>query len=627
MKEIEIKRDNITFQDNPTEFCKLIYEEALKRNNELRQINKENELFYEGTDKKLEEIENNSSIIRSAIFIHQLKPAIDARISETLSALEERENPVTIKPKNPLADERTREKVALIERTINEQLRESGYLTDIFKEQIKAAEIYRTPSTVKVDWEDVYEKKPVVIEPSLDDIERAIFSGESPPKTDVRWVSKYKGGKPVVEWIPPDQFLYEPNVSNFYKESGYAIHSIWEPWHKVIAIAHNLDWDMKVLNKYKLELEEDDETSTDATNHNKSLSQEIAADREDDTESTIGYRNGYHLINEIYVVIYSETGEKIVKQIFMIGNKYIVKQQKAPNKGIDFPFVPMILDRLPGTLEGLSSVDIGKPMQRLFNGIFNSYLDGVTYKMFPPILRSPGTTIQKQPVWGPGRIWDVTNPEGLKPLLENIGTLPNLPALMDGVAAMLRHILNAPDLSQGFQANQYEKATATKFRAGGSARRSMTTRKQHGQALIKVAEMFLALNQQYHPNKQDFVEDVVIDVPTLTNATDPETQKSDALLILSQALQLPMYKTPLGQLKLRNIWDNVLEKFEKVRKNDYIPSEQELKAELEIQKNKEAAMFDKQNGIEGLQLLLQSLSRQDNNQNPKANGDKNVLPV
>jgi len=81
-------------------------------------------------------------------------------------------------------------------------------------------------------------------------------------------------------------------------------------------------------------------------------------------------------------------------------------------------------------------------------------------------------TFRKIPKWEPGAIFDVSNADELKPLIPNPGPMPDLPSLMQAVSAKLRETLNAPDISQGFQSSEYEKATATAYRAQGSAKRS-----------------------------------------------------------------------------------------------------------------------------------------------------------
>jgi len=290
----------------------------------------------------------------------------------------------------------------------------------------------------------------------------------------------------------------------------------------------------------------------------------------------------------------------------MLDNKVIVSDKPSPYKGIKFPFVLAVTDQLPGTLEGLSAVDLGKQAQRLYNELFNMYIDAVGYNTFKPLLKDAGTHILGQPKWGLGEIWKVTNMEGLKPLIDNPGMIPNLPPLMASVAELIRDILTANDLSQGYNSNPNEKATSSALRSQGSARKSFGWRRRYGMVIVEVAKMLLALNQQYSENRENYIYDVLIDVPSLTNVTDPDQEKQDALLILNQALQMPIYQTPLGQTKLRNLVQNVLEKFVKIDWQRFLQTDDEMKKELQIQTEQQQAMLDKQNATEQMAVDMQT---------------------
>jgi len=83
----------------------------------------------------------------------------------------------------------------------------------------------------------------------------------------------------------------------------------------------------------------------------------------------------------------------------------------------------------------------------------------------------------------------------------------------------------------------------------------------YGIAIIEIAKMFIALNQQYAENGADWVVDVDIDVPSLTAITDPETEKQDWLMILSTVSAHPLYQTPIGMRKMRNVMEETMSKF------------------------------------------------------------------
>ena len=326
---------------------------------------------------------------------------------------------------------------------------------------------------------------------------------------------------------------------------------------------------------------------------------------EEGPELRSGYLDGKFLVAEFYVRQYDDDGTILIFQVQMIGNKLIVSNKKTPYKGLQLPFVALSANPFPGSIEGLSSIDIGKNMQRLFNELFNQFLDGVSYRMFPPLVREPGTNFTKRPKWSLGAIWDVTNPQGLRPLIENPGVMPDLPPLMAAVSAKIRETLNAHDISQGFQSQEYEKATATSLRAQGANKRALPIRRQYGLAVVEIAQMFLSLNQQYHPQAELFVLPVIVDVPSLTAITDPESDKQDALLLLTQAQQSPLYQSPVGLTKIRNMTQDVVELFKKIDIEKYVITEEELQSDMNAQRELQAATLEKQAAQEQLEAASQ----------------------
>ena len=70
---------------------------------------------------------------------------------------------------------------------------------------------------------------------SDEEIQDAAIRGKT-VTPQVRFVKKKIDG-PFVEWLPPDQFLYEPNRSDFHKTSHYAIHPFWMHWDELFAEA------------------------------------------------------------------------------------------------------------------------------------------------------------------------------------------------------------------------------------------------------------------------------------------------------------------------------------------------------------------------------------------------------
>jgi hypothetical protein len=204
------------------------------------------------------------------------------------------------------------------------------------------------------------------------------------------------------------------------------------------------------------------------------------------------------------------------------------------------------------------------------------------------MLARAGMQFQKKPKWGLGQLWYVPDLDAIRPLIDNPGELPNMPPLMDSVSSKLRDAVNSVDLAQGFQATPYEKATSSKLRAAGAERRATPTNKRYGMALVEVANMILSLDQQFHDEAYKFVMDGVIDCPSLTNVSDPETEKQDMLLLYSQSLQDPLYASPQGIRKRRNILEDVWRKFKKTDVDRFVLSEEEMEQVIADQVQQEA---------------------------------------
>ena len=602
---LNIKIEDVSFEEDPLKFCQEIYAEANGRYQELKPTNVENRLFFEGKDRLLDARNNDSKVKRSAIFIHQMTPAIDTRLGGMISRLEEKEFPITVTPRNMNPEQPEKDAAFEMQRRLNHQMRECGYLTDIFYEHSTATEIYHTPSALKVDWENVYEKTPVVIKPSIIEM---VFG----KKLKVKFVDKYKGGRPTVEYLHPGEFLYEPFISIFNRDSRYALHAMWLPYHELVARAKEHNYDMKKIEAFRDEITQSENDNGTGKTASSTEADEVAVEMDIPYEK--GYNDDKFLLVENYVVVYDDTGGEEIRLIVTVGDKHIVKNTLAPHKGIKFPFVPAVANRLPGTIEGLSSVDRAKFAQRLFNEIFNSYLDGVSYRIFPP-LKAPNTlSFKDKPIWEPGAIFRVNEPDQLVPLVTNPGNLPDLPALMEAVGGMIRDLLNAQDISQGFQSQQYEKATSTKLRAMGSERRATPTYKRYGETIIEVARQFIALNQQYAEDAEFWVQDVIIDVPSLTNVSDPEAEKQERMLLLGQAVNLPIFQNPMGHRKIAALWNDTVDKFVKVNRNDFKVSEAELEQFLQAQKEMQLAQIEKESAGEQLALEQQSAPPQEQTQ-------------
>jgi hypothetical protein len=235
-------------------------------------------------------------------------------------------------------------------------------------------------------------------------------------------------------------------------------------------------------------------------------------------------------------------------------------------------------------------------MQRLNNEIVNSWIDGMSYRIFPPLKVGPGFSMKKQPIWGPAEIFQCSDPNDLNPIITNPGDLPNLGALRLSISSSIRQMLpGATDLNQGFNDTQYEKATSSRLRAEGSARRVTTTYKNYGSAIVKVAEMFLAMNQQFHERGYLFAMDVSLDVPALTNVLDPNQEKNDALLMEERMLNNPVYVgTKAGQQKLAAMSNHIIQLYMRRKVDEFRIEPEELKQFQQANKLSQEAALEQQ---------------------------------
>lgn len=588
----ELTKDGVDYNEDKLRYCQLIYAEARRREQDLRDTNIENRLFYEGRDAVLTRRKANTRVQRSSIFIHELTPAIDTRVGEAISRLKENQPALTAYPLITDPSDEQKEQTSWIADTIYEQMTDCGYITNGFREHVTAAEIQRSPAALKVSWEEKTERIPEQVKFSLPGIMGYFFSGN---RVSFR---RERRGQPSTQYLWPEEFLYQPHISHFQNDSEHTLHALWLPFHELVSRAKIFGYDLKKIYGLKEELKQ-----VDAVGDTKEGSARDDLAREQGFPIEPGYQDGRYLIVENYILTYDEAGDEHIDLVVTYGNQEIVFERRDYYKGLRFPFVLALANPMPGTLESLSSVDRGKPLQRFYNEVYNSFVDGLTYRIFPPFKIRRGTIFKEQPIYGPGRFWEIDDLDAIKPVIENPGQLPDLTVLMDKIPEKLRNLVNAQDITQGFQAQPYEKATSTLKRAEGMARRSTPTYEAYGRTIIEVAEMFLALNQQYAENATDFVVEggVRFDVPALTRITDPHEDKSEALMLVDIAKENPVYQSPAGLQKMRNLSEDAMRLFKQRNVDDYVPTEEEIDQFLQQQAeaaSKEAQKEDEKFMIE-----------------------------
>jgi hypothetical protein len=572
-------KKKVSHSEDKLRYCQLIYSEARKREQDLRDVNLENRMFFEGKDEILTKRKQNSRVERSSIFVHELTPAIETRIGEAISRLKENVPPLVAHPVVEDADDQQKEQAAWIATSIYEQMMQCGYMPGGFREHILAAEIQRSPAALKVYWEEETEKIPEVVKRPIQGKLEMFF-----PLVFRREVvfRKESGGRPTAQYLWPEEFLYEPHISRFQRDSDYAIHAMWLRFEELMNRAKEFGYSITKINSIKEELQQID---TVGDTRQDSARDELAELQGIPIEP--GYQDGKYLLCENYILNYDDSGNEHIDLVVTVGNKEIVYERRNYYRGLRYPFVLASANPMPGTLECLSSIDKAKPLQRFHNESYNSFIDGLTYRIFPPFLGRTGVTFREQPIYGPGRFWwaDDISPEAIRPLVENPGQLPDLTVLMDKTPEKIRNLINAQDITQGFQAQPYEKATSTRLRARGMERRSTPTYENYGRTIIEVAQMFLALNQQFAENATDFVVEggIRFDVPALTRVTDPDQEKNDGLMLMEMAQNSPVYQSAAGLHKQRNIVEDIVRQFKRRNVDSYVPTEQEVEEQIAAQ--------------------------------------------
>lgn len=603
----ELKKDSFSIDDNPDEYLSAVYSEAKDRATQLHDINVENQGFYEGTDQELEKRRADKRVERSAIFVPLMKPAIDTRVSNVITRLDRNEQNAIFRPANLNASDEDREQAAMITGRIADQMRDSGYITDIVQEHILGAEIYRSPSCVKVGWEARWERVAVKqnrfqnAKQYLGALYTALMNAQDIPSLtpEVSFVDKYQGGRPYATWLEPGRWLYEPNVSTFTEDTTYTIDAVYLTYQKLLAMAQREGWDTTKIEANKEELQAGESA------------ERLSIKEEVQSEHGTPYGNekpGEILLTETYVVRYDDDGRRSYHIYVRIADKYIIHDEPAESELIGFPFVPITANRMPGSIEALSSVDVGKYLQRLYNEVYNTWLDSETYRSFPPMKAPANLRFTKgEPIWGPLRIWYMNHPELFQPIVDNPGSSVDLPALAAAIADTFRNTLNAHDMGQGFSADAYEKATKSKLRFAGAQTRSVPTFKDYGRAIGNVAMMYLQYNQQFAVDRHNYVVNggLKVDVPALTSVTDPEADKQELMFMYATASADPMYQSPTGKLYLRRQWEDIVRLMKPHEVRRYVPTEEEVKSDIEAAMAQAVAALEKQGLNEEMMLETQ----------------------
>jgi hypothetical protein len=563
-------KDGKTFWDDPIEYCKGLYHEYEKHNNAMRSEVEEDRKFYELYDELLEDRKKNSNVVRSSAFIPELRPAIDSALSRIMDAVLEQENPIKVSRAFDSQDDPNH--VIRMEEKINEELRQIGVLTLKFKESLDGAAIMPLVFA-KMGWENKegwQYRKTTLMERVGGNLKYMLRIAPSPPPDVTKeWALLYS--RPYVEICDFDEILYDPTAGTV-DECEALIHRKWVSWHDFVNIVIENDYDDSDLDKIRDGLAKDTDT---AKGSGDTIVGAVASDLE---ERAIGYKDGKVLVCEYWIPVHDRDGREEVRVFAMAANQYRLSRVKhgirSPWDKFKYPFIVLCFNKQYKRLEGTSWVKMGKELQRVYNDNINAYLDYMTYNMFPVIKRAPGTVMAKKPVFGPGAVWDVTNPDGLEVLHIPAGDVATVLPFSSMIAAGIRQNINAPDIAQGIEGQPSESKVKTGLREQGTQMRSRVPAKNAGDFLTEMAQKAIYMHQTM--GDDDWIMNVRIDVPSLTGAKSPEDEREEAVFLLTSAIENPVYQTPSGIQKLRNLTERMYQKFRMRDINKILPSEEEI---------------------------------------------------
>ena len=614
-----------TFLEEPYKFCQPFLEEAERNRQSLDKIDQFNLDFYEGRDPELEKRAKDPEVRRSSLYVPILSTAIDTNVADAVASVNSSEAPVTIRPRltehewlayrdRHYANDETYkameyaelvERAMAIEVMLNKQLRASKYLPFGFEEHVRGAEIFRSPSFVKVCWRSKKKLVPFIVPKSpIKTFTETIF-GAGPQK--IGWKAEEYGG-PYVEWISPLDCAYQPYISlhDFHESATFFGHIIYRTKDELLAGATDYGYGADLINEHFTRNEH--RVTNRAPDTGKDELQKRLTTERGQGQYWDDFKEDKALLIEVYLCFPAEN--QPYRMVTLLGGDTPInknKSYKMPYLGTGIPFIPLGSNTTPGMMEGLSSVDIGCGHQRTYSDMHNAFFDITTYTCFPVFKNRTGNMISGKPVWRGGAIFNFSDPEEFTQLTAITPNNIDLQQAAITIKSNLNEALNANEDRRGITGNPYEKATSAKLQSIGASRRAVPKNARYGAAIAKVSELMVSLNQQFSDNPDQWTVPggVMYDVPAFTYGYDDETRKQDHLLMLQTIGQSPRYAIPEGQLKLLAIETGLIKLIMKEAASDkYLTADQYragIKAQVEVMQAQEEKLKAEGNlaGTEG----------------------------
>ncbi len=577
----EQKLNSTSFEDDPIKYVQSAYEVADDYIEELLPDVVKNRAFYNGHDPDLVVRKNDPEVTRSAEYVPEIRPAIETRESAILDKGQEDSILVRLKLKDEFSgDEQLVDLGAAKEEELNEQMRKSGFFFDIMMTWVHAAEL-QPLSVVKITREEIFDWVPKKKDNSLvRDIEnflRAILRADAPrvAKTTYDW--ELVEERPGVEWRDFDQFLFDKTMTTL-DDCRYLIDRMYLTWNEIVDAGKANDWDEEAIGAMKSEA---DGGGDDGGDIRARVPEQV--DEAIEYNGTKKMKSGKFLVTETWVKTKNDEGEEIYQVVTLGNNKHKFKQEPGP-RGLGHPFVKRVTWVKLGSLEGQSTIERLKPLQILYNDANNAILDAASYGLLPPFWVETSVTFHNKPKWYPLAFNRVDNVEGIKQVEVNVGDINVLLLVVEFYASKIKQLANAPDVSQGIgDIDKEEKATKTRLRAAGSQRRLRPLFEGVKENIIEVAMKFIKINIIDDPDWIEILEKFELDVPAYSGVSTPEEERFNALTIYEAAEKSPLYASPIGLLKLKNLFEDYLNKSRVDDIDSRLITEDELQTVIQAQ--------------------------------------------
>ena len=597
--KFENKIKSVSYSEDPLRFFQGAYLEADDVNDKQRERIKTARLFFDGHDAMLDKRKKDPVVERSALFVPEARTAIDTRYTAVTDRIEGDAMPVRLVPVN---DEETPEldpeNIRRKEKELNDILFQSGYLFKVFEQQFYGAEIHPV-SIVKIRKDE--RKKLVPVKKQFDmrtAVRYMLKYYKAPPEFYIKWEYQTVFSGIIVEWLDHDEILYDPHASKI-EDIQYFIHRKWVNWNELVNQARESGWDMKKVQEAKDKYDGES---------NKDMIFEEIADAED-RERLFGYKDGKYLICEFWFKNYSDVSERIEYRLMnVIGNSVIARDGMSPYPGLQFPFYIKVAWPKLGQIEGDSSVELTMTAQRIYNDSLNCILDNASYGGFSQLWVPKNFYAEGSIRIAPGAINQCSEPDKIKEIRADTSAIQFLLLLNQMASAKIRQLINAPDTEQGISDNNdQEKATKTRARIMGSAKRLRRCFRDAVNDIVWVAESTIAILQQDDPS---WIIPVKPEVPILAGVYTPDEEFNQAANIWGLATNNnPLYSSPEGLMKLRNIFEDVLQKARLKDIDSRLLTEQEL-GQIIMKEVEQAQIQQQQNQVMNLQKQIGSNNNQ-----------------